>query len=132
MPENTFPSNDPRPPSAKRDRVVAWVCDGVACVYLAWLFGFHWRVAGVYASMFEGLGADLPLPTRFVIGQRTWLCPLLFLVLAGAVVGKERFVHDKRFSAMLTFLATLLGQGIAGILMDAYYLPMFDLIGKLS
>jgi type IV pilus assembly protein PilC len=43
-----------------------------------------WKVIPTFASMFEGLGATLPLPTRIVIALSNWFVRLLpFLVLFG-------------------------------------------------
>src|SRR6186997_549003 len=43
-----------------------------------------WKVIPTFASMFAGLNAELPLPTRFVIALSNWLIRLLpFLVLLG-------------------------------------------------
>jgi type IV pilus assembly protein PilC len=42
-----------------------------------------WKVIPTFASMFEGLGADLPLPTRIVIALSNWFVRLLpFLVIS--------------------------------------------------
>src|SRR5262245_15749243 len=42
-----------------------------------------WKVIPTFAAMFEGLGAQLPLPTRIVIALSNWFVRLLpFLVLA--------------------------------------------------
>jgi type IV pilus assembly protein PilC len=42
-----------------------------------------WKVIPTFASMFEGLGAQLPLPTRIVIAMSNWFVRLLpFLVIA--------------------------------------------------
>jgi type II secretory pathway component PulF len=122
------PAGKPQPREAR----LAWITDAAACAYFAWLFGFHWRNVGAFGQMYEGLGAELPLLTRFVVGQGTWLFPLLFAVFAGAAVGKERLIADKRFSVMVTFLLTIVAQFVAQALVTAYYLPLFDLIGKLS
>jgi type IV pilus assembly protein PilC len=41
-----------------------------------------WKVIPTFAAMFEGLGAQLPLPTRIVIAMSNWFVRLLpFLVL---------------------------------------------------
>jgi type IV pilus assembly protein PilC len=41
-----------------------------------------WKVIPTFAAMFEGLGAQLPLPTRIVIALSNWLVRLLpFLVI---------------------------------------------------
>src|SRR5512141_1933666 len=53
-----------------------------------------WKVIPTFASMFAGLGAELPLPTRFVIALSNWLVRLLpFLVIGGIllVIGFRRY-----------------------------------------
>jgi type IV pilus assembly protein PilC len=43
-----------------------------------------WKVIPTFAAMFEGLGAELPLPTRIVIAMSNWLVRLMpFLIVAG-------------------------------------------------
>jgi hypothetical protein len=130
MPTNDVPAESMR--QARRESIVAWTSDVVACLYFAWLFGIHWRNVGMFASMFEGLGAQLPLPTLFVINQSRWLFPALFLLFSGFVVGKEPRMRDKRLSVMLTFLATMIGQFVSAVIVEAYYLPLRQLVGKLS
>jgi len=44
-----------------------------------------WKVIPTFASMFEGLGAQLPLPTRFVIALSHWFVRLLPLLVIGGV-----------------------------------------------
>jgi type IV pilus assembly protein PilC len=45
-----------------------------------------WKVIPTFASMFEGLGADLPLPTRIVIALSNWFVRLLPFLVIGAVL----------------------------------------------
>jgi type IV pilus assembly protein PilC len=43
-----------------------------------------WKVIPTFAAMFEGLGAELPLPTRIVIAMSNWFVRLLpFMVVFG-------------------------------------------------
>jgi type IV pilus assembly protein PilC len=45
-----------------------------------------WKVIPTFAAMFEGLGAQLPLPTRIVIQMSNWfvrILPFLVLILVG-------------------------------------------------
>jgi type IV pilus assembly protein PilC len=43
-----------------------------------------WKVIPTFAAMFEGLGAELPLPTRIVISMSNWFVRLLpFMVVFG-------------------------------------------------
>ena len=45
-----------------------------------------WKVIPTFASMFEGLGADLPLPTRIVIAISNWFVRLLPFLVIGAIL----------------------------------------------
>jgi hypothetical protein len=130
--EPLIPASSSADKQQAREARLAWITDAIACAYFAWLFGLHWRNVGVFAQMYEGLGAEIPLPTRFVINQGVWFFPLLFAVFAGAALGKERLIADKRLSVMVTFLLTIVGQFVAHGLVTVYYLPLFDLIRKLS
>ncbi len=55
-----------------------------------------WKVIPTFAAMFEGLGAELPLPTRIVIAASNWFVRLLPFMVVGAVVGGILF---KRYYA---------------------------------
>src|SRR5438477_6664065 len=52
-----------------------------------------WKVIPTFAAMFEGLGAELPLPTRIVIALSEWFVRLLpflvvFIIAGGFLVRK--------------------------------------------
>jgi len=62
-----------------------------------------WKVIPTFAALFQGLGADLPLPTRIVIAMSNNFVrffPVLLLSLAGAVFGFRRYyaTHSGRRS----------------------------------
>src|SRR5437773_2968695 len=50
-----------------------------------------WKVIPTFASMFAGLGAELPLPTRFVIAMSNWFVRLLPFIIVFIVVGVVLF-----------------------------------------
>src|SRR5687768_7164914 len=53
-----------------------------------------WKVIPTFASMFEGLGAQLPLPTRIVIAASNWfvrLLPFLVVFLVAGVFAFKRY-----------------------------------------
>jgi type IV pilus assembly protein PilC len=57
---------------------------GIAAIVIAVIL---WKVIPTFASMFAGLGAELPLPTRFVIALSQWFVRLLpFLVIGGVLL----------------------------------------------
>jgi type IV pilus assembly protein PilC len=45
-----------------------------------------WKVIPTFASMFEGLGAQLPLPTRIVIAISNWFVRLLPFIVIGLIL----------------------------------------------
>jgi type IV pilus assembly protein PilC len=55
-----------------------------------------WKVIPVFASLFEGLGATLPLPTRIVIAMSVWLGRLL---LPGIILGIFGTMAFRRYYA---------------------------------
>jgi type IV pilus assembly protein PilC len=55
-----------------------------------------WKVIPTFASMFEGLGAQLPLPTRIVIAMSNWFVRLLPFLVVAIVAGVFAF---KRYYA---------------------------------
>jgi len=50
-----------------------------------------WKVIPTFASMFEGLGAELPLPTRIVIAMSNWFVRLLPFIVVLIIVGVIAF-----------------------------------------
>jgi type IV pilus assembly protein PilC len=50
-----------------------------------------WKVVPMFQSMFEGLGATLPLPTRIVIFMSHWFQRLLPFLVVAAIVGVFAF-----------------------------------------
>src|SRR5206468_14871 len=55
-----------------------------------------WKVIPTFAAMFEGLGAQLPLPTRIVIMLSNWVVRLM---LPGIVVAFFGVMAFKRYYA---------------------------------
>ncbi|MGH9321980.1 MAG: type II secretion system F family protein [Vicinamibacteria bacterium] len=46
-----------------------------------------WKVIPTFGALFAGLGAQLPLPTRIVMGMSNWFVRLLAPMVIGAVAG---------------------------------------------
>ena len=114
------------------DLAVALAADVLASLYFLWV-GLHlWRSTGRFAQMFDGLGAQLPASTAFLIHHGGWFYPLVFGCLGLVVFGKELFIRDKRVSTMVTFVLAILGQFAAHWMTTLYQLPLLELIRKLS
>jgi type IV pilus assembly protein PilC len=63
----------------------------VICIAALVIGVILWKVIPTFASMFEGLGAELPLPTRIVIGLSNWFVRLLPFIIIFIVVGVIAF-----------------------------------------
>jgi type IV pilus assembly protein PilC len=66
---------------------------GIAGIVIAVIL---WKVIPTFASMFAGLGAELPLPTRMVIAASNWFIRLLPFLVVFAVLG---YISFKRYYA---------------------------------
>jgi type IV pilus assembly protein PilC len=66
---------------------------GIAGIVIAVIL---WKVLPTFAAMFEGLGAQLPLPTRIVIAMSNWFVRLLPFLVVFIVAGVFLF---KRYYA---------------------------------
>jgi type IV pilus assembly protein PilC len=62
-----------------------------------------WKVVPMFQSMFEGLGATLPLPTRIVIFMSHWFSRLLPFIIVALIVG---------FFAMRKYYSTYAGRRV--------------------
>jgi hypothetical protein len=113
-------------------------------------FAISWCVAGVvtffclllalasrgaiqpFAALFQGLGVELPWPTRFLLTTYFWLLPLLYLGLAVSAVLFQFSSRDFRarlLAAVRIFLVALVS---AGLFVFILYLPLLALTEKLS
>src|SRR6267378_3590024 len=114
-----------------------------------------WKVVPIFATLFAGLGVDLPLPTKIVIAMSNFVGSifglLILIAFAGVIFGLKvwygtpqgRFVLDTivlklpilgllmRKIAVARFTRTL-GTLISSGVVISMYLPLFSLIGKLS
>jgi type IV pilus assembly protein PilC len=71
---------------------------GIAGIVIAVIL---WKVIPTFAAMFEGLGAQLPLPTRIVIALSNWFVRLLpflvILIVAGVFLFRRYYAtHNGR------------------------------------
>jgi type IV pilus assembly protein PilC len=64
---------------------------GIACIVVAVIL---WKVIPVFASLFESLGAELPLPTRVVIWLSNFIADFWWLIgitIGGLIYGTRRY-----------------------------------------
>ena len=85
-----------------------------------------WKVIPTFASMFEGLGATLPLPTRIVIAMSNWfvrLLPFLVVFLVAFVFALKRYYAT--YGGRRVIDRAVLKAPIIGILMQKIAVARF-------
>ncbi len=77
-----------------------------------------WKVIPTFATLFEGLGAQLPLPTRIVIAASRFLgrfMPLIIVAMVGAVIMINRYYKTDQGRHVID--GTLLKAPLLGMLL---------------
>ena len=118
--------------SERAQEVLAWFATAVSCLYFAWAYQTLGRHLGAFQAMFEGLGAEVPPSTQFLIDNQAWFCPLLFGAAILGVLGKEFLIRDKRLSLTLTLTTAILVVFVVEWIKVVYYFPLFGILEKLS
>jgi hypothetical protein len=111
--------------------VLSWLATGVVAFLCGVLGLASVRFVQPFAVLLQGLGVELPLPTRFMLATYVWLLPLLFTALAVFVSLKEFLAGELRRRFLLTarvFLAALIAVGLVVLIL---YLPLLTLTAKL-
>jgi type IV pilus assembly protein PilC len=92
---------------------------GVLTVAAAVITLLLWKVVPVFATLFTGLGVDLPLPTRIVIAMSNFVGSyfglLLLVAIAGIIFGMKVWYGTKQGQYAID--ATILKLPILGLLM---------------
>ncbi len=77
-----------------------------------------WKVIPTFASLFAGLGADLPLPTRIVIALSNYMVQFMPFIVVGTVASVFAFrTYYQTPNGRMTVDATVLEMPILGLLM---------------
>jgi len=85
-----------------------------------------WKVIPTFASMFEGLGATLPAPTRFVIFLSNWFVRALPFLIVGAVALVFFFKrYYATYSGRRVVDRTMLKLPILGVLLQKIAVARF-------
>jgi type IV pilus assembly protein PilC len=98
----------------------------VICIAAIVIGVILWKVIPTFASMFEGLGAELPLPTRIVIWMSNWfvrLLPFLIILLIVGVIAFRRYYAT--YGGRRVVDRTILKMPILGELMQKIAVARF-------
>ncbi len=112
--------------------VFSWCLNGFVaflCLILAFV---STRFVQPFATLFDGLGVEVPWPTRFLIATHSWLLPTYFVVLAALTFAKELWSNDFRLKRLISVRIFLAAIVMAAVVVFVLYLPLLSLASKLS
>jgi type IV pilus assembly protein PilC len=96
---------------------------GIAAIVIAVIL---WKVIPTFAAMFEGLGAQLPLPTRIVIALSNWfvrILPFLVILIVAGVFAFKRYYAT--YSGRRVIDRIILKMPVLGVLMQKIAVARF-------
>ena len=113
-------------------KLFSWVATVVVALFCVLIGIYIVRAIPVFATMFQGLGVELPLPARVLLATYYWLVPLFFIALAVFVIWKEISLRELRYRFVVTITVFLASVGIHGLVILVIYQPLFILIKRLN
>jgi len=116
----------------RQEKILAWFAALCSCLYYLWAYASLHHFAKSLDGVFQGLGVDLPYPTRLVIQNQLWLFPLLFVGASVWVVLKEFMMVNKRLSLSLTLATAVLVVFTVDWIKSVFFLPLLEMMDKLK
>jgi hypothetical protein len=113
-------------------KLLSWLATGIVALFCVMTGLYLVRAIPIFATMFQGLGVELPLSTRLLLATYYWVLPVLFVALAVFVVWKEISLRELRYRIIVTITVFLAALGAPGLVMLVLYQPLFTLIKKLG
>src|ERR1700720_1103948 len=108
-------------------RLLSWLATGIVALFCVMTGLYLVRAIPIFATMFQGLGVELPLSTRLLLATYYWVLPVLFVALAVFVVWKEISLRELRYRIIVTITVFLAALGAPGLVMLVLYQPLFAL-----
>jgi len=113
-------------------KLFSWLTTGVVVLFCVLNGLYMVRAVPIFVTMYQGLGVELPLPTRVLLATYYWLLPLFFIALAVFVIWKEISLRELRYKFVVTITVFLASLSAPGLVILVLYQPLFVLIKKLS
>ena len=118
-------------PDPRITQALAWLSSAVVSIIcITTGLGFI-GVVRIFRNLFDSLGLELPFPIRFLLSNYTWLCPVIFLGIAVALIARQFIVKDIKRRFIETAAAAAAASVSVMVIVLAMYFPLFQLIWKL-
>ncbi len=111
---------------------IPWYGVALGAIYFLFLYFAFAKVVPIFATLFAGLGVDVPLPTRFLLSTHSWLFPVLLVGSTILYLSILFWQLNRRKSRLPTFVFLIVGIAFMPLMILILYLPLFYLIYKQS
>jgi len=111
---------------------VPWLYAVALCLY--YLFAYYGlvRATPIFSQMLNGIGVELPLPTRLLMMTYWWVFPIVFIGGVIVTIAKQIVPFNKRHLRAANALLIFVGVVFPSVVVLTWYLPLFVLIHRLS
>src|SRR6266850_3259170 len=102
-------------PSGGQAKWLGWVASmlvSLGCLFACLVLV---RSIGIFNTMFQGLGVELPGATRFLLTTYAWLFPVFFVGAAILVIAKEFVMRDVRGRLAATLVIFVAAASSVGL-----------------
>lgn len=110
---------------------IYWGLNGFVAFFCLILAFASTRLVQSFASLFGGLGVELPWPTRFLFATYFWILPLYFAGLAVLLFTKDLWPKDFHLKRLITVRIFLAALVMTGVVVFILYLPLLTVASKL-
>jgi hypothetical protein len=118
--------------SARKGSRLPWYVAVIGCIYYAWLGLSLQKMIPIFSKMLNGIGVELPLPTRLVFSTYSWLFPILFLGAVTLTIVKQIAVLSDSQRRITNYFLFFVGAIFPALVVLALYSPLFVLIHRLQ
>jgi len=104
----------------------------ISCLYYFLAYGTLARAVPIFGKLFPGLGVPLPLLTRLLMASYSWLFPVLCIGAVILTIARQFVQLGKLQLRIVNLMHVVIGIIFPSLVIIVLYLPLFDLIRKLS
>jgi hypothetical protein len=110
----------------------SWATTLLCASYVAWICYVIATRGPAFASVFLGIGGEIPLATRFILALAKGPIYIVGLVLIAGLILKENLVKKIVARFAITMIVFMMVAWFSGFAIDAMYKPMFEVLERIN
>jgi hypothetical protein len=108
-----------------------WPFAIACCIYFLFIYRWLAIITPIFANLHQGLGVDIPLPTRILNAGYWWFYPTFFFGAMALTIVKQFVSFDGVRLRIANIFLIFAAIGFAPVTVMLWYLPLCTLIWKL-